>query len=480
MKNSGFDKKGIMFRWLILICFLVIFLNVSYAAGKKRGAVLLMTTQNGQNIKGELLAVKEAKLILLDMVTSKGIEVEIDTIRHIRIVRRSQILKGIGKSLLIGAGSGFLLGFLDGDDSGGWFSMTAGEKALFGAVGFGILSLPVGGIWGAISGNDSSIPLETRSPEELQSILTKLNRRARFPKIFPGNMKSTLEPNSKKELRFNKKYNTTLNRIQERNSNQIASAKNYSRFHISYTPTYFHSNDSNNHSELFNKIGFSDTRPGGWILFFSYPARDYPRVQNPPKIKLKNFNIEFSLSKNIAIGVGYETIGHKETTGYKMIMLDQINRWGQQYYSDLFLINQYSGNMYYLTGSWKPIPDGFLERSSLELGIGVGISLIDLNYFASSYSFPESAENNFQAKKLGPLFIIFVEYDYYIGNNWSIGLKIDYKHAVTNIKSFQMIGNYKDLDEYDNLISSIMPINIPKHKINTGGIGFGFTLGLHF
>jgi hypothetical protein len=36
------------------------------------------------------------------------------------------------------------------------------------------------------------------------------------------------------------------------------------------------------------------------------------------------------------------------------------------------------------------------------------------------------------------------------------------------------------MDADDNLIYSSYPINIPEHKINTGGIGFGFTLGLHF
>jgi hypothetical protein len=50
--------------------------------------------------------------------------------------RRGHALKG----LLIGIGVGMVLGFADGDDPPGWFSFSAGDKAVL----FGILSTPFG------------------------------------------------------------------------------------------------------------------------------------------------------------------------------------------------------------------------------------------------------------------------------------------------------------------------------------------------
>jgi hypothetical protein len=64
----------------------------------------------------------------------------------------------------MGAFSGGLIGFASGDDppGSGFFTFTAGEKAAFGAIGFGVLGGIIGGIAGAVSTHERwvQIPLD--------------------------------------------------------------------------------------------------------------------------------------------------------------------------------------------------------------------------------------------------------------------------------------------------------------------------------
>lgn len=58
----------------------------------------------------------------------------------------SKFWKGFLYGGLIGGATGAFVGLISGDDEGGWFAMTAGDKALIGAA----LGIVIGGVIGGI------------------------------------------------------------------------------------------------------------------------------------------------------------------------------------------------------------------------------------------------------------------------------------------------------------------------------------------
>lgn len=191
MEKTKLKSKGKMTVLLSALIVFGAFTSNSYAKEKKHGAELVIQKKDGQSVRGELLTVKDNSLLVMESGSLSGISVDISDVHKIKILKKSRLLKGLGFGLLIGGGSGVLLGFLSGDDSPGWFSMTAGEKALLGGLAFGILGAPIGGIWGVVKGIDESIVLEERSPEEIKLILKKLNSKSRFPADLPQSFKKT-------------------------------------------------------------------------------------------------------------------------------------------------------------------------------------------------------------------------------------------------------------------------------------------------
>lgn len=455
------------------------FTSNSYAKEKKHGAELIIQKKDGQSVRGELLTVKGNLLLVMESGSLSGISVDIGDIHDIKIVKKSRFLKGLGFGLLIGGGGGALLGFLSGDDPPGWFSMTAGQKALLGGLAFGILGAPIGGIWGTIKGIDESIVLESRSPEEIKLILKKLNSKSRFPAELPQSFKKT---NSVMQKNFQKPVENAVVLKKQIKLNEIYHQKllsnKLSRIHLNFNPGYFNSHGVKDYFEIFKGRGFGDTEPGGAFFIFSNEPEDFPLVAKDPVIYLKDIRIEYSISDKFAVGVGYSPLGEHEVHGYKYIL---ISREEGQYYANLYFLGGYSGRVYYITGALMPIPDAFLKKSSFKLGAGIGLSSINLNFRTSDWQYTAGKGDNISFSKNSLVLTAFGEYDYYFNRHWSIGLNIDYKYIPVKVEDFQLTGYYTvGYDEEFNTIYSSMIIDFPGERVNFGGLGFGMNFGFHF
>jgi len=172
------QAKGKKFIALFLV-FSLMMLSANLYAKEKRGAWLIITKKDGQLIEGELITVKPNSLLLLD-AEGKDVSIDIADIKVIRIVKKSKVLQGIGLGLLIGAGTGALIGFSGGDDPHGFMSFTAAGKALLGGIFLGAIGLLVGGTLGFASGIDNTIQIEGMSELEIKEILKKLRKKARI------------------------------------------------------------------------------------------------------------------------------------------------------------------------------------------------------------------------------------------------------------------------------------------------------------
>jgi hypothetical protein len=453
----------------------------SAAKEKEKGAEVFIQKKDGQGIKAELLAVKEGRIILMDSFTQSEVIIAIDEIKSIQIAKKAKFFQGLGLGFLAGGALGAAAGFLSGDDQPGWFSLTAEQKAVGGGLAFGVLGASIGGIAGVIKGIDESIDLEGRSSKDIQSILKKLDAKSRFPQHLPQNLQRPISIQiSAIESREENEHALMEQSQPEWPSPQKASSAKFTRFHLTFRPGYFLSQGVNKYTSLFKEIGFGDTEPAHDVsfLFFSLgtvPATEFPRISKRPVINFGEIRVEYSLTCKFAVGVGYSSLGEHEVTGYKLILIE---RGAREYYSNLYLIGNYSGDLYYFMGSWMPVPDAFIKKSSFKLGMAVGWSNLRLNYRTSKYT--HEADDQIGFSKNTVLFMGRAEFNYYFNKNWSLGLNVEYRYAPAKIESFHLTGFYYDLDENSQLIESSLPVTVPGHAMNFGGYGFGTNFSFHF
>jgi hypothetical protein len=161
----------------LLLVFSILALSVPLTAKERKGADLIVQRADGTYVRGELIAVKQSSLLLMEMDSGADVNADIDDIRVITILKKSKLLQGAVLGLLIGGGGG-----------AGGAAIFAGEwedgfnyPAMIGVGVLGAaLGLLIGGYIGAASGKVKTIQIEGMSDSEIQEILEKLRKKARI------------------------------------------------------------------------------------------------------------------------------------------------------------------------------------------------------------------------------------------------------------------------------------------------------------
>lgn len=78
-------------------------------AKERRGVELVIEKKDGQQIKGELIAIKESSLLLMDSETGADVSVDVGNISTVKIVKKSKALKGAGIEFLTFGGIVFFV-----------------------------------------------------------------------------------------------------------------------------------------------------------------------------------------------------------------------------------------------------------------------------------------------------------------------------------------------------------------------------------
>lgn len=167
---------------VVLASFLLFISTPDLAAKERRGADLLILEKDGTQIRGELIAVKQNSLLLLDAVSGADVQANIEDINAVTIIKRSKAGKGALMGFLAGSGIGVISvlsagGNHEEDVWAGFFSdiFKALAVALFITAG-----TVIGLIIGAAAGKDEIIRFEGKSPEQIKGILEKLRSKARI------------------------------------------------------------------------------------------------------------------------------------------------------------------------------------------------------------------------------------------------------------------------------------------------------------
>ena len=164
------EKK---FTITFIVLSLMVFSGNAFA--KKRGAELVNLKKDGQQIQGELIAVKGNSLLLL---SSSGVDVSVD-IKEIRTIKIKKKTKALAGMILGGLVVGNVVATATKNGSGGIIRFPT-RSAKLSVAGLVAGSL-IGGIVGGSMKTCETIQIEGKSDLEVGWISEKLRSKARFP-----------------------------------------------------------------------------------------------------------------------------------------------------------------------------------------------------------------------------------------------------------------------------------------------------------
>ena len=159
----------------LLLVFSVLVLSIPITAKEKEGADLIIQRTDGTQISGELIAVKQNSLLIMERDSGVDVSVDIKEIRVILHVKKSKVWEGMGLGVLIGGGAGAGLSSIAQE----WGTTTSGITVALAGVLAAALGLVIGGYIGATSGKPKTIHIQGSSDAENQRILGYLRKKAR-------------------------------------------------------------------------------------------------------------------------------------------------------------------------------------------------------------------------------------------------------------------------------------------------------------
>ena len=163
----------------LVVSLFLVFSILNLQAKERKGAEVIISTKDGLDVRGELIAVKESSLLLMEKDSGVDIAVDIGHVNVITIEKNSKLLlgAGIGASVGVVFGSGYII-FTHSDSH--WLWERAKNAGLVGAAGAGIGAL-IGGIVGAAMSGNERIQITQKTSAEIKEILKKLRKKARVP-----------------------------------------------------------------------------------------------------------------------------------------------------------------------------------------------------------------------------------------------------------------------------------------------------------
>jgi len=197
-----------MKKWLTVLFFpflsvISIAQNGSTTPGKKQQPnIAYINSMDGEKVKGWFFKMDDEHIYLLPAsrktfswtefkkpdLNNKSFQMDVSAVNTIKLQKKNASIKGALLGLGIGAVTGALIGFVSGDDPvtpytgtaadifislGSAFTMTAGQKALWGGVAFGLTGAGIGALIGVLKKKLFVIGGKKETYRDLQGELMK-------------------------------------------------------------------------------------------------------------------------------------------------------------------------------------------------------------------------------------------------------------------------------------------------------------------
>ena len=159
----------------LFLFFSLMMLSMNLYAKERRGSKLIITKLDGQLIEGELIAVKQNSLLLLD-TEGKDVSVDVGDIKVFRIENKSKFWTGVRIGGFIGAVAGALLFLASEKEEVGFIPFAVLSSH---AIQGGVIGVIFGGTIGALVSADKTIQIEGMTDLEIQETLDYLRKKAR-------------------------------------------------------------------------------------------------------------------------------------------------------------------------------------------------------------------------------------------------------------------------------------------------------------
>lgn len=492
------NTKILSRKWLTILLCLAILLSpsrIAIANDKKTGNNLSISMNNDRIVEGELLAVQDNVLIILNRGVLDTSYVCITEVTHINIEKKNKFLDGAIKGFFIGGMTGVIIGLVSGDNERGFFRVSAPQKAVIIGTGLSILGAVIGGTGRVISNIGQSVSITSTSPDQLDLVCNNLKKYARFEGTFPSDFSISPVTFKVKDPLY---VVETTNEVREtKRYNQVARSGGFDtikRFHISISPGYFKSSGIGEIRDIIESIEFTDKRTSSNWPFGGVTTIEYPHTLKNRNICFKDIKLDYSLNGTFTVGMAYSPLGEHGASGRHVIRgLDYREFLDEEYgqtpyeYVDTYIIGFYTGHAFFLTASYFSLPDAFYKNQTIKLIVGIGYVPMALDFYGSDsdysvFNLLPVDHKNFINGSFGVL--VSAEMMHFINKNISIGLNADYKYAMVKTNGFSINAPYSYYDgppfEGGERRQGALHVDIPERTWNLGGLGFGVSMGMHF
>ena len=444
-------KQGSLRLVATAAALLALALPATLDAANWRGADLIVTRQDGRQVRGELVAVKPETLVLL-AVDAKVESVPLAEIGSIKIVRRS----GVWQGLLAGFAAGAVAGAIWGGISAGEEWGVAGGAFLGGLLFAGPGSL-LGLVAGMGAGLDDKIDLAGLPEPELSRVLAKLSRLAREPEAYVARSRVST-PGAAGARPALSRYERT-------------------RFRLTWTPGYRvggrgYAYDLEDVS--FRFIG--DLPPGeaGPYAASSYFFGDRPRFA------VGRIALSYAWSRQLAAEI--ELYAPKRSTDHRSGDLSFTSTLDGLLYSGYFVSYEDVSSTSLLVGvSFRPISPAFLSPHSVELGVAAGPAWVSWRG-RSIYSYSPGADWTDSRRTTTLTARARVSYDFYFNPAFSMGAFAEYRWAQADIPSYSRteLQDFYETSRPDIALARTTEVTFPARRIALGGLALGLRFGVSF
>lgn len=421
----------------------------------RNGATLRLRLLDGQRLEGELLAVKGETLVLMGWSGSEA-RVGLGEVAEMRIERGNQVSKGLAGGMAFGFALGALIAlpstFSHGNEYEVWPIVVCG--GLGGGCG-AILGM-IAGLIG--SGNDMLRP-QGRDAAWRAVALGRLQRLARFREPegsaagpVPGH-DVAVGPFLPRTAEF-RRWRAYLTFIQ--------------------SPPAFASGAR----AFASGLRYGDPIAPGTIGTAEM-GRDDGRGS---WVGMRDIGIDFFLTRRWAIGVRLDPFFGGDSVRGRRAMRVSGQEADASWYMDI------ESKTYFLTASYSLLaPDGFLQRTALRLGAGVGWNRSRFDY--SEYGHRWNPNNdldpaNFnysvwmaQHDSTALSALVEAEAAQYFNSRWSLALNAGFRYVPLRIRGEELTGRIeRRTPQQDREFT----LTIPGSTLNIGGFYVGVKLGFHF